>query len=330
MNCEEANVQNEDIPVLWNGDIYKKGRNPYNQFENTLWKYSLSRNSWDEFPIPFSDSSEKYILATYHSKLLLIGGCGVQTSDKDWCGTVWEFSDTDITFKESLYIKPVPIPDDINKYGWSICADSEDDYLVVVIAGRSRFSVMVFDGKSWTVRDGGLRSSHYAIQVIVRNHTVFLCERGSALYIANVYKAPLQSLLTEVSNSSSNELSMWQTLKSTHKSRKSIDGDSNVVILGNHLVMASSFQKDLHIYGYFIGDEASELEWCQWVDMGNSSERFDLPPRIVGLPDGTLLVVGKMVEPPFESGQSEQDKSKSKFDILKVQPQGIDTYYIHK
>ena len=295
MNCEQASVNLQSVPVVWKGDVYMAGHDQ--DRDGRIWKYSILSNSWDELPSPCY-GSRKYVLTTYSSKLLLIcGGLAKMPS-----GKVWQFDDNKSTFKEST-IANVPNL----KNAVDISAASEGNYLVVVHQIRSgrMFYVEIFDGNFWTSRTGQL-SSHYIISyininVIVHHRTVYVSEHIDRKYIANVYRASLDSLKS---------IPMWTNPQGT--SPTPFSRHSSIAIIGNHLIVVAADFQHTRILGYNVDSES-------WLYLDEINYGFFPAPCIAVLPKGVLLVIGGS----HSSVITKEISGISKLDILEAQFQGM-------
>ena len=295
MNCEQASVDLQSIPVVWKDGIYMAGHD-LNQ-EGRIWKYTVLSNSWDELNIPCY-GSRKYVLATYNSELLLICGGLAKMSG----GKVWQFDDSESTFRESTIANVPNLKDAVD-----ISAASEGKYLVVVHRIRSgrMFYVEIFDGNFWISRTGQL-SSHYIISyinvnVIVHHQTVYISEHIDRKYIANVYRASLNSLTST---------SIWTNPKGT--SPVPLSRHSNIGIIGHHLVIVAADFQSTHILGYNVDSES-------WLYLDKVNYGFFPAPCIAVLPEGALLVIGGAQS----SVITKEISGISKFDILEARFQGI-------
>lgn len=310
---DQPNVDHQSVPVLWNGDVYMPGHG-YHMYttdrKDSIWKYSISSNSWDELPIPCNDS-RSYALTTYRSKLLLVGGY-TQTSEttRDWPGTVWEFDDKKLLFKKSS-IEAVPKFDHDCVHN-VVSAASQGDYLIIVHKIRSEndeYSLKIFDGKSWTIRKGPQASSSGIAHVTVFNEHIFVSEYAdySQPRISNIYETSLQSLLSNTSSSSN----VWQKLKGT--SPVPLWDHSNLLIHNSHLVIMASCDFGTQILAYSICHKS-------WIDLGHINEScMNSPPRIVELSDGELLMMGKGMGPREHAASLYGSRQ---FDVCRINPEG--------
>ena len=297
MNCEQASVDLQSVPVVWKGDVYMAGHDQNR--DGRIWKYSILSNSWDELSSPCY-GSRKYVLTTYTSKLLLIcGGLAKMPG-----GKVWQFDESESTFKESTIANVPNLKDAVD-----ISAASEGSYLVVVHQIRSgrMFYVEIFDGNFWTSRTGQLSSryiiSYININVIVHHQTVYVSEHIDRKYIANVYRASLDSL-------KSIPTSIWTNPQGT--SPIPLSRHSSLAIIGNHLVVIAADFQHTRILGYNVDSEI-------WLYLDEINYGFFPAPCIAVLPEGILLVIGGS----RSSVITKEISGISKLDILEAQFQGM-------
>ena len=303
----EGPICNIHGPVLWNGDVYlidiEKGR---------LFKYLVSYDSWKGFDQTlYSDFYACSLLATYHSKLLLISGdC-----------KVWEFDDNDSTFK--------PSPNITFTSSWAyrseiVAAASEGDYLLLIIRkgyhGKHRTSVMIFDSNVWVIRDGPYLYSGSYLQIFVHNRSVYLIEwpitttmwyETAFSKIIMIYETSLQSLLDDESDP-------WQLLRSTLPLPSDSISTTNITMIGGHLALVSFDYSHVRVWHYLTSRES-------WLE----TELFNIPShthgvlpdtkkRIVNLPDGSLMVMMTGFKSRFEYTRSMQ---KPKLTAYKLKPE---------
>lgn len=76
----DNNHQSPNDPVFLNGNVFVKGTRRTHYSWNDIWKYSISQNTWSLQPSPLDVPGAqehvmyKYILTTYQSQLVCIGG----------------------------------------------------------------------------------------------------------------------------------------------------------------------------------------------------------------------------------------------------------------
>ena len=296
-------------PVILNREIYALGRDHLNI--GCLLKYSIIHNEWSKISVPTTIYTSYSVLTTYLSKLILISGQN---------GTVWEFDCNYSVFKESC-IEPVP--------GWKVChwtfdVASQDKYLIVASDTLFRddsdiddhaICVHIFDGTSWSVRQYDsticltLRSheSQKSITTIIDNHTIFEVELDAEKesYVTCIFKAPL--LLEE----SEDTLSVieWERIYVNVCRSYGYPGQQSLLLLNNQqlLFLADSQGK---IFTIFIQPTTGAVEKFKIADGGY---HFRQAPHLVGLPNGELLMVGRVIL---------DDNCKSQLDVIKVHHKG--------
>ena len=267
-------------PVLRNGDVYMI------DVRETilLLKYSISDNLWKVFDRTLRIPVERYALATYHSKLMLI------SEDR-----VWEFDDNYSTFTPSPNIT-VPLSRAYNSE--IMAAASEGDYLLLV---RKRYreclaTVMVFDSNAWIIRDSPHLLSGSDLQVIVHNLSVYLIEWlvveldflvKTVPKAMNIYETSLQSLLDDESDP-------WQLLRSTLPQPSDSISTTNITMIGGHLALVSfdyTSDSNVRVWHYLTSRESWLETGCFNIPSHTHRMLPDTKKRIVNLPDGSLMMM---------------------------------------
>ena len=268
-------------PVLSNGDVYM-----IDIYDGRLLKYLVLNDSWKGFDQTFySDLYARSLLATYHSKLLLISGdC-----------KVWEFDDNDSTFKLSPNIT---LPSSWAYRSGIVAAASEGEYILLIrkgYHGEYQASVMIFDSKVWVIRDGPYLYSESDLQVFVHNRSVYLIEwpmtttmryetTSSKRHILNIYETSLQSLLDVESDP-------WQLLRSTLPLQSYSISTTNITMIGGHLALVSFDYTHVRVWHYFTSRESWLETGCFNIPSHTHRMLPDTKKRIVNLPDGSLMVM---------------------------------------
>ena len=281
--------------VFWNGDVYVSGG-------DTLCKYSVSRNTWDELQTPvIPEGINHYKVAMYQSKLLLIGATG----------KVWEFDKSGesgaILFKESRTIPTRPVYCLFSLSNSSVA--SGNNYLVVShICGilSEDIHLDIFDSCSWNeVVFTPSFSQHQWQDLVVHNDTIFI------IYSNQVYKASAKLLIDR-----SSEEDLWQRLGDYPSSHH-----SNVIIHNRQLVAVhiDGESKELYCFANFPDHQS-------WVEMGKSRCSFTRNPEIIGLPDGAVLALNNdlvMKQLALENDLVMELPECTKIvDILRIGPKG--------
>ena len=277
----EVLIRNIHGPVLWNGDVYL-----IDIAKRRLLKYLVSNDSWKGFDQTlYSGLYAHSLLATYHSKLLLIS---------ENC-KVWELDDNDSTFKPSPNIT---LPSSWAYHFDIVAAASEGDYLLLIrkgYHGEYHASVMIFDSKVWVIRDGPYLYSESDLQVFVHNRSVYLIEwpmtttmryetTSSEIHILNIYETSLQSLLDDESDP-------WQLLRSTLPLQSYSISTTNITMIGGHLALVSFDYSHVHVWHYFTSRESWLETGCFNIPSHTHRMLPDTKKRIVNLPDGSLMMM---------------------------------------
>jgi hypothetical protein len=285
-------------PVVWNEDVYALGRD--SKGDGNLYKYSLSSNEWSNFAVPSSIYASNSVLTTYSSKLLLISGQNM---------TLWEFSNNDFDFKESC-IEPVP---STYPLPWrNILATSYDKYLIIAYEEylhlSSQEDFVIYNGRDWKLR-------HLDLRIMLRSNTS--CDVAAmdshALYMivfstwdndVDIQRALIPSL-----DESEDKATHWEELEMIPL--KELDallyGRRYSIIIQNQQFYCVDSQGIL--FTAFIQPPILPIVW------GNSGVNFDQAPRLVGLPEGDLLMIGTI-----------GNQNRSQLDVIKVSQKG--NYYI--
>ena len=278
-------------PVVWNEDVYTLGRDC--EGDGKLYKYSLSSNEWSSFSVPSSIYASDSVLTTYTSKLLLISGKNV---------TLWEFSNNDFTFKESC-IKPIPSTYP-TQFPQNILATSSDTYLIIgYMAYRSRTLLIIYyDGRDWKLRKLNMfrTSEFYSDMVAIDNHAVFIVESsrwGDYVSVQRVLIPSFDKSEDEVMAKTLPEMISLKEFNALLRGRK-----YSIIIQNQQFYCVDS--KGI-IFTAFVQPLILPIVW------GDSGITFDQAPHLVGLPDGSLLMIGTI---------SNQDGSQLK--VIKVSQKG--------
>ena len=276
-----SSVSHLKTPIVWKDAVYALGRD--HGGEGKLYKYSLSTNEWNEFPVPSSIYTPHSELTTYCSKLMLISGENMN---------IWEFENNCFTFKESC-IGPVPL---CEAGLLRFTAVSKANHLATIhIGGLSVFTrynnvQYTFNGKSWenkTLLSHRFFGSGVYFRTVIDDHTILLIKfsRFSG-EIKELYKAPL--ILCEDHNIIND--SVWERLEVMsleEVSDVSLNSLPNVahctLLLHNNLLYL--VDKDGDIFTSFIQSFVPVI----WGHCGFS---FEQAPQLVVLQDGTMLMVG--------------------------------------
>ena len=283
-------------PVVWNADVYALGRD--SSGDGKLFKYSLTSNEWSDFLAPSSIYSSGSVLTTYCSKLLLISGEDM---------TVWEFSINDMAFKLSS-IKPIPSSQSLN-FG-NIVASSKDEYLIVMNWYRASYRVyfrqFIYNGRDWNFSRPMnhicyVISSHpkYSYKVVIIDSHAILAIESTYGAIERILKAPI--LLNECIHFHSTM--HWEVLEMIPLEKFDAGRECYSISLQNQQL----YFVDLKgmVFTSFIQPPILPMVW------GNSGVNFQDAPHLVGLPDGTMLMIG-----------TTGHQRASQLDIIKISQKG--------
>ena len=263
-----------------------------------LFKYSVSNNVWSDFSVPSSIYETNSVLLTYCSKLLLISGKSM---------TVWEFSSNDFTFKQS-YIQPVPLQDNF----FTFIAVSKDEDITIVEERHlwrrtPTFILSIYDGRGWKVRPHEpnrprLHLSGYRWEMVVGSHAIVVIECSTFGRNVIVRKAPIPSFGEDEDRFRDLDWENLEVISSIEFRTQICERNYSTILHDQQLYFVDPQGR---IFMSFTRPPILPVLW------GNSGVNFQRPPYMVGLPDGTMLMIG-MVE--------HQDGSQ--LDIIKVSQKG--------
>ena len=266
-------------PILWNEDVYALGRD--SKEEGKLYKYSLTKNEWSDYPVPSSIYASNSILTTYCSKLLLISG-------KDM--TIWEFSSSNRSaFKESS-VKPIPSTLRQNDFNL-IIAISKNECLIVCMKRPTlypRISQLIYNGMNWkcirseydSINKFGFHSA-YRFEVLFDTCDVIIIAFSDWGNVVRVFKAP-----TPWSKSSDTSCIDWEELavaSFTEFNAKVCKRECSIFLHSQQLYFADAQGA---IFTSFIHPPVLPVVW------GKSNQHL---PHLMGLPNGAMLMIG-MIE----------------------------------
>ena len=227
--------------------------------------YSPSEDSWEVIPTP----TKRYMLATYHSQLVLVGGWNPHLPTNK----VWLLDD-------SSWVPHPTVPDMPFSTAASPCVGF-DDYLVVsgneqTVEGSK--AVAVFDGHSW-FSGQVLPESVYWMKSVSNGDDWYFFSRDKKLY-----RTSLKSLVASaVSPSAAAQSAVWERLPDTPQER------SGITWFGDHLLAVggrNSDRKEMRsVYAY----NAQANVWELVSDLPGDGCHDSC---CAVLPTGELLVVG--------------------------------------
>jgi hypothetical protein len=244
--------------------IYTRGKIDGKQ---TAWKYNIPTKSWSPVPSPPGVEADDYVLASYRSQLVWIGG-RVHTGNEFEANKKVFVYEQDKRWKEDTSIPP--IPDDL-LYHWNLYASSDDNYLVVAFDSK----LLVFDGQQWRQKDGPGRD----MLVLVHCGTLYMIipeNRGGSFCNVSV-----QSLLAESDYD-------WEMVKLPHASDIQY---SSLTVVGDHVTMGASIYSGLRSRTLCILSLSSTSD--SWIGLTQLDlDHCGLRPNIIGFRNGKLLLMG--------------------------------------
>ena len=309
-------------PVVWNGDVYALGRDRNDK--GKLFKYSLSKNEWSQISIDHPIYVSGCVLTTYHSKLLLISGEDTMT--------IWEFINNE--FKPSC-IEPVPSTFPKLKKA-NVFTISTDKDLIIVSWNRSwylDFVQFIYDGREWRVRkccDWKTRE-HYENDSVGKHRgesTEFLTDGYEIFWIISKYGRVTS--IWKVSIRSSHSFSLQWKRCDIISCQRSVHKWEHYSL--GHTHGRKDYFKILHNQQFYFIDRQGKIitafiqsSTIVSIIWGKSNVYFLDTPYLVGLPDGTMLMIGKhgpQTDPEFEL-IIPQGGPGTELDVIKVSHKGI-------
>lgn len=279
-------------PVVWNEDVYTLGRDCGGY--GKLYKYSLSNNEWSSFSVSHSIYASNSVLIVYNSKLLLISGMEL---------TLWEFSNSDFSFKESC-IKPIP------RSGiYDILATSSDEYLIIAMSRYRRpYNLLIYNGRDWKFRrlniKGRLLSGVVNDMAAIDSHAVYNIIHHDWCNDISIQRALIPSF-DEIKDEDMATI-LWEELEmmSLEEFDELLCGRKYSIIIQDQQFYCVG-SKGI-IFTAFVQPPIVPMVW------GSSCINFHQAPHLVGLPNGALLMIGTI---------GNQD-GESQLDVIKVSHRG--------
>ena len=271
-------------PVYWNGDVYV----PVDD-HSKLYKYSVSRNSWDKLQTPFSDNGDTaFAVIVYEDKLQCIGGYCDHNAHFE---KVWEFDESGesghIPFKESPSIPSIDgLRQYESSYALNFSASSGGQYIAVSHTPwrykKNHFVFLeIFDGSIWQsvkFSEFSKYDKKQCIHVLIDNDTIFV------ISMSEIYTASIRDLLKRSDPSDY----PWQRLA---KSLVIPRYCSNAIVYGGDVVLVNVEDKILSGFAYFSNQQI-------WTNIGKSSDKCDASLELtefwvhmVVLPEGAVLLI---------------------------------------
>ena len=259
-----------------------------------LFEYSVLLNTWDIFDINLAD----FCLATYQSKLLLIGGreCkfdlnGFCSANKSATKKVWILND-------QYQLQEADIPP-MNKARKSALAASHQNYLIIVGGDDSKYStVEIYDGekRKWSFAPSLPETSQLQSIVVHPNGNLYI--QLSHIMSSRVFWATLQSLsgscTPNIQESNAESMSFWRDLEIPDS--ESLDTVFSNLILchGNLLILGGSHQHDKkYVFVYQPSVSDPKQRWIDIADIPVDLDKYTTGmAHIISLPDDQLLLFG--------------------------------------
>ena len=224
--------------------------------------------------------------------------------------TLWEFSNSNFAFKESC-IKSIPSKYcSRSPYIHGILATSSDKYLIIACEFEKQ---LIYNGRDWKLRKvkpsrRRSLSGHYCnmAAIVCDSHAVFVIESHEWSNVVNIRRALIPSL----DGSKDEDMATtyyWETLEMI--SLEEFDallrthGRGYSIIVQNQQFYCVGSQGI--IFTAFLQPPILPVVW------GNSGVNFDQAPRLVGLPDGALLMIGTI-----------RHQDRPQLDVIKISQKG--------
>jgi hypothetical protein len=257
-------------PVLLGDSIYTRGTLAGDR-NQTIWKYSIPMNSWSPMPSPSGVDANDYVLASYRSQLVWIGG-RVHTGKQEEANTKVFVYEQDKGWKKDTSIPP--LPDCLLRF-LNVFASGDDNYLVV--ADRSK--LLVFDGRQWQRKYCPGRNMRVAVLIHCGTLYLIIQKDGEGSFC----KVSVQSLLAENDHD-------WEKIKFPYAS----DTMYSLTVVNDHVTMAASIGSglDLRRTLYVLSLSSTSNSWIGLIQL--SLDHCGVRPNIVGFPNGKLLLMGYM------------------------------------
>lgn len=223
-----------------------------NHFNHAEWfvlhKYSLMKKSWYKIPTKVAN----YALATYRSKVVMIGG--VKSGPEKFSEKVFHvLEDDNCGLEEELNQSLYQRTDLEEKFRMeNACAVSDGDYLIVAGGDSSNNSpkiVRVFNGDEWHV--GKINAESRALTRNVSGRKLNLCIHGGNVYLTHRHNTSTQFFCTALEPLKNPNFPMtdnctWNKLEDAPHSSDC----SSLMVLGNHVVTVSTIGGYLRSYAY--------------------------------------------------------------------------------
>ena len=224
--------------------------------------------------------------------------------------TLWEFSNSDFTFKESC-IKPIPSMMILYRHLESdVLATSSYKYLIIAYKGHSNIiNQLIYNGRDWKLRqlESKKRSGSYWDVVAVDSHAVFVVDSYRWRSNISIWRA----LISSFDRSKDKDIDVdvdygyWEMLEmiSLEEFDAILHGRKYSSLVQNHQFYCIGSRGI--IFTAFLQPPILPVVW------GNSGVKFDQAPHLVGLPDEALLMIGTI-----------RQQDGSRLDVIRVSQKG--------
>ena len=266
--------------VLVNNDIYLKGSRS-GEITEEIWKYSISSKELCQVPTPTGDST-RYVLATYHSQLVCIGG---YTKNNICQHKVFVFDGQEW----SPDVIP-PLPERIGDTSTDTTT-SEGNTLILAWVNNQEIKMLWYDGQQWSVKRGPeCLSSPNNISILLHSGNVFI-RAQSGMVRPEAFWCSVEDVTTSNENK-------WKMVDFVDSQYPGLQVDiirlSNLTVLGgNNVVIIETKAQHPAMFAFVMGNSDRQIatHWKKAKNLGSIPWNVDSYTSIVGLGDGTLLVL---------------------------------------
>ena len=262
-------VHMRDAQAVWLGDkLYVGGGliSGSNRDAASLYIHTPTTDTWSHIDTPVF----WFVLITYHSQLMLVGGRELVGEDKDRPITnkLWTLTEHD-QWRETL-------PPMITKRHEASAVEFADNILVAGGEddnGRMFKIVEVYNGHHWAEAQCLLKPCYDMKSTVLDGHWYLMGGMGQG---EGVYYASLDSLVASCRPSEKPLPSVWKRLPDVPHDH------SSTAVLGNRLIAVGGASSSIHAYSPHTQS---------WVHVGDMPIRLSSTCTAV-LPTGDLIVIG--------------------------------------
>ena len=276
--------------VYLNDHLYIGGVYPGSQREMCrLFEYSVSLNTWDIFDIDLAD----FALASYQSKLLLLGGRECKFDPNGFCRTKSESPTKKVWILDDQYQLQEADILPMNKPRKSALAVGHEDHLIVAGGdGGESVTIEIYDGqtKKWLFAPTLPKTSHVYLQSVVVHHGNLYVQL-SPMMSSSILCATLKLL----NNSRTSEIhkindgsSFWKEIPCPFNRIY-----SNLMLCQDHLfVLGGSLENNWYLFAH--QPTTPDKLWINIADVSVSLHDYSLGVvRIISVSDNKLLLFGR-------------------------------------